>query len=346
MNRLYILSIFFFLVNHGTVAQTRCNTINESIFIVTEVMPESSISMSQVSSILNTSIDLNKYQVPNKLNIYVNFIINCHGDDFNYKVIKPEHIDKDLENELLSTLENAMKWTPAMQRGKGVDFSKTINVLIDNKKFYIIENSKGNDFSNVELHHSYSSNKYRAIGGNIFLGYGKLNGNISNFITNPIFIGLNLDFHINRIVIQIDDYIGFGKVKKTMEFPNNLEWSKNKTALHFMGGGNLGYTFINSKSIIFVPLAGIGFDLLSSTFMVSSENQKNEPFIPYYKLGCYFDIKSWRLFKNNFSFNYSDSYTCVRLSFGLNSPIGKPKFEEFYNGSMIYFTIGMGGFSR
>lgn len=76
------------------------------------------------------------------------------------------------------------------------------------------------------------------------------------------------------MVIQIDDYIGFGKVKKTMDFPDGLEWSDNKAALHFALGGNLGYTLINSESIKFVPLAGIGFDLLSSTFMGSSKIKK------------------------------------------------------------------------
>ena len=202
------------------------------------------------------------------------------------------------------------------------------------------------DTLNIELQDEYLPEKYKAIGGNIFLGYGMLNGNISNYITNPIFIGINVDIHRQRLVIQIDDYIGFGKVKKTMEFPDDLEWSKNKAALHFMLGGNLGYTLINSESFKFVPLAGIGFDLLSSTFLGSSENQENEPFLPYYKLGCYFDIKSLRLFRNNYSFNYDESYTCVRLSFGVNSPIGKPKYGEFYNGSMVYFTIGMGGLGR
>ena len=198
----------------------------------------------------------------------------------------------------------------------------------------------------IELQDEYLPEKYKAIGGSIFLGYGMLNGNISDYITNPIFIGINVDFHRQRLVIQIDDYIGFGKVKKTMEFLDDLEWSKNKAALHFMLGGNLGYTLINSESFKFVPLAGIGFDLLSSTFLGSSENQENEPFLPYYKLGCYLDIKSLRLFRNNYSFNYDERYTCVRLSFGLNSPIGKPKYGEFYSGSMIYFTIGMGGLGR
>jgi len=336
-----LIAVNVFVPNHKVIAQTRCDTLDESIFFVTEVLPEPSISLSQLSSVLNTSIDLNKYQVPNGFSIYVNFIINCKGEDFNYRVIKPEQIDENLERELLTTIQNTLTWSPAMQRGKGVDFSKTINILVENNQLNIIENSQKED-----LQQDYSTDNYRAIGGNIFLGYGKLNGNISSYITDPIFIGINVDIHRQRLVIQIDDYIGFGKIKQTMDFPDELEWSENKAAIHFMLGGNLGYTLINTNSIKIVPLGGVGFDLLSSTFMGSSDNQENEPFLPYYKLGCFFDIKSLRLFRNNYSFNYDDGYTCVRLSFDLNTPIGKPKFDEFYKGSMLYFTIGMGGLSR
>lgn len=336
-----LITVYILVPNNEIIAQTRCDTLDESIFFVTEELPESSISMSQVASVLNTSIDLNKYQVPNGYSIYVNFIINCEGEDFNYRVIKPEQLDENLELELLTTLQNTLTWSAAKQRGKGVDFSKTINILVENNEFRIVENSQ-----KELLNQEYTTDNYRALGGNIFLGYGKLNGNIANYITDPIFVGINVDIHRQRLVIQIDDYIGFGKVKKTMDFPDDLEWSKNKAALHFMLGGNLGYTLINSNSIKIVPLGGVGFDLLSSTFMGSSDNKENEPFLPYYKLGCYFDIKSLRLFRNNYSFNYDDGYTCVRLSLGLNTPIGKPKFDEFYSGSMFYFTIGMGGLSR
>lgn len=335
-----LITVAIFISNHDIIAQTRCDKLDDSIFFVTEVLPESSIPMSQVCAVLNKSIDLNRYQIPNGYNIYVNFIINCEGEDINYRVIKPEQIDANFERELLTTLQNTLIWSPAMQQGKEVDFSKTINIVVKNNKFHIVEISQI-----VNLDQEYSTDKYRALGGNIFLGYGKLNGNISNYISDPIFIGLNIDFHRQRWVIQIDDYIGFGKVKETMNFPEDLKWAENKAALHFMGGVNLGYSLINTNSFKIVPLGGIGFDLLTSTVLGSSENQKNEPFLPYYKLGCYFDLKSLRLFNNNNSFNYNDDYTCVRLSFGLNSSIGRPKFDEFYKGSMFYFTIGMAGFS-
>ena len=138
---------------------------------------------------------------------------------------------------------------------------------------------------------------YRSIGGNIFAGTGWLDSNISGFFTNPVFIGINIEFLRNRFVIQIDDYIGFSKTRKTMIFANDHEWSANKFAYHFTGGGNIGYTIIHSNIIKFVPLTGVGLNLLSSTFLTSSDNSRNEPFLPYYKIGCYIDIKEFKLFR-------------------------------------------------
>ena len=197
------------------------------------------------------------------------------------------------------------------------------------------------EFANMEKHaHKY---EYKALGGNFFTGYGLLNGNISEYFTDPFFIGMNIDIIRQKFVIQIDDYIGFGKTKKTMEFPDDLEWSKNKAALHFAIGGNFGYTLVNSESFKLVPLAGIGFYGITSKILDSNYNTLNEPLFPYYKLGCYIDVKSLRLFKNNYSFNYGDKYTCIRLSFGINRQIGIRKYDSFYQGNMMYFTIGMGG---
>ena len=63
-----------------------------------------------------------------------------------------------------------------------------------------------NDSISVDTQNVKSTDRYKAIGGNIFLGYGMLDGNISDYITNPVFIGINIEFHRQRLVIQIDDY--------------------------------------------------------------------------------------------------------------------------------------------
>jgi hypothetical protein len=209
----------------------------------------------------------------------------------------------------------------------------------------IIICDKLNDSLNVTKQNDKESVNNNAVGGNIFLGYGYLVGNISDYVSNPIFIGINVEYHIRKLVLQYDGYLGFGKVNETMEFPNDLKWSKNKFVLHTTGRANFGYSLIVNKYFKFVPISGIGFNSLRSTFFVSTDKLDIEPIIPIYNLGCYIDIKSLRLFKNDTSFNFMDSYTCIRLSLGLISPIGRQRYDEFYNGRMIYFTIGMSGFA-
>ncbi len=200
---------------------------------------------------------------------------------------------------------------------------------------------------NYEIFDSTLTASCNAMGGNIFLGHGIYTGNISEYFSNPYFIGINLDIHRKNLVIQIDDYIGFGKTKKTLTFPEGKEWKENKTALSCMFGGNLGYSIIDIKNIKLVPLAGINGTLLSSSIFTTSENSKNEPFLPHYKIGFYIDFKSFVLLQNHIRVNDMDeNYTSLRLSFGYNAPIGSPKYSEYYKGPMFYFTIGMGGLSR
>ncbi len=187
----------------------------------------------------------------------------------------------------------------------------------------------------------------KALGGNIFIGTGILNGNISEYFSNQYFIGINVDIHRNRFVFQVDDYIGFGMTKKDLEFNSEQKWEKSKAALSFMLGGNVGYAIIDNKNIKIVPLAGIGFNLLSSTFLGTSEFSKHEPFLPHYKVGMYIDFKSFVLLQDHVRINNEDeNYTSFRLSFGITNNIGTPNFPQFYQGSSFYITIGMGGLSR
>lgn len=212
-------------------------------------------------------------------------------------------------------------------------------LLFDPDSVYI----KGRKY---EFYDSTLKLSHKAVGGNFFLGYGIYNGNISEYFSNPYFFGLNIEFYRKNLAIQIDDYIGFGKTTQTLSFPEQKEWKENKTTLSFMIGANLGYSIIDNKNIKLVPLAGINGTILSSTFLTTSDNSSNEPFLPYYKIGFYIDIKPLAL-GQYVKLNGSDvSYNTFRLSFGLNSSIGNPKYPEYYKGNMFYITIGVGGLAR
>lgn len=188
---------------------------------------------------------------------------------------------------------------------------------------------------------------HKALGGNIFIGTSFLNSNYAEYFSNPFFIGINVDIHRNRIVFQVDDYIGFGATRRTLEFNPTQKWEAGKSAFSFMLGGNIGYSIFDNKHFEIVPLTGVGFTLLSSKFYGSSDFSEHEPFLPHFKFGVYMDFKSLVLLQDHVRINGEDeNYTSLRLSFGVTNNIGNPKYDEFYRGATFYVTVGMGGLSR
>lgn len=190
-------------------------------------------------------------------------------------------------------------------------------------------------------------NTNKAIGANIFLGQGYYFGNISDYFTNPFLVGISLDIYRGNFVIQIDDYYGFGKTKQTLTFSDNKEWTKDENAYSWMLGCNVGYQLYNNQRIKFVPIAGVGFNDLSSLMFASNDLSKYQPTLPFYKLGFFADIKTSKLRrKTNDELPKRENHFGVRLSFGVNSPIGTSDYPEYYNGTTVYFSIGFRGLSR
>ncbi len=127
---------------NSVCGQTRCDTTTEFIWFITEVMPKPNISMTQVESILNKSIDLSNYAKPVDNIIYLNFIINCKGEDCEYKILNIKPIDRELENQLISIIKSNLDWTPAMQKGEKVDIQMPMKISIENNCFNIIEDKE------------------------------------------------------------------------------------------------------------------------------------------------------------------------------------------------------------
>lgn len=188
----------------------------------------------------------------------------------------------------------------------------------------------------------------KAFGGNFFIGHGVYNGNISSYFSNPFYVGLNLDYYRNRIVIQFDDFIGFGKTKSIIDYTSEEIWNKNKFALSGMINLSMGFSLIESRKIMMVPVVGIGFNKLAAN-LDELYDFKNiyKPIIPHLKFGCYVDFRSLKIFKNHQSYNSLDgSYACPRLSFGYLWAIRDTEYPQFYNGNQIYITLGFGGLGK
>lgn len=131
-NMKIIFLIILGLTSILSSGQSRCDTLRKEVFIATEEPPTPSISYDQLVLILNKAIDLSDYNAP-KEKIYINFIINCHGEDFNYKTLKP--IDNNLMDDLIKTIKTNLTWSPGKHNKQNVDFSKTLTIIIENGKF-------------------------------------------------------------------------------------------------------------------------------------------------------------------------------------------------------------------
>lgn len=66
--------------------------------------------------------------------------------------------------------------------------------MLNSKVKALMITSSAKDSLNIEVQDEYTPEKYKAIGGSIFLGYGMLNGNIANYITDPFSLELTLIF--------------------------------------------------------------------------------------------------------------------------------------------------------
>jgi hypothetical protein len=181
-----------------------------------------------------------------------------------------------------------------------------------------------------EFHDSTSKSSNKAFGCNFFVGPGFLNGNISNYFDDLFLFGASLDAQKGKLVFQIDAYLSFPSIKDTMTFLDTRAWTKKDYAESDMIGCNLGYSLIDAKRFRFAPIGGIGINFIDV----------NNTILPYYKFGFLLDLKPLFLFHRHKIHDDNQNYKKLRLSLGYYSLIGKPEYSNYFNGSIIYFTVG------
>lgn len=127
-----------------------------------------------------------------------------------------------------------------------------------------------------------------------------------------------------------------------MVFSDQSEWEKGERGRSLIFNANVGYSLINSTAITIAPTGGIGWHALtSSTLFSSSLNPSNEPFIFTYNVGFFIDFKTLFGDDGNLRINKRDIYySGVRLSVSYVEPTVSPTYSEFFNGGMLYCTIG------
>lgn len=135
------LVIFYLTTAFSLSAQQRCIE-SEEIFIVTEEMPISSPDFPLIEELINNQFTPSKCELIDGDKIFVQLIINCKGEDFDYVTRKfsKDTIDCGIDNFLQSNLS----WTPAKTMGRTVDFTGTIVFEIKENRFILLSESISN----------------------------------------------------------------------------------------------------------------------------------------------------------------------------------------------------------
>jgi hypothetical protein len=142
-NRIVILLI---IINTIAILSTRNDLYGQSCcdtkagpFVICEEPPLPNISFSQLEEIINNSVDIKNEHINNGDIIRIFFIINCKGEDFNYRTLQPA--DSTLKDKLFKTIHSNMKWTAGKQAGRKIDFQQQILLSIVNGKFVILNDN-------------------------------------------------------------------------------------------------------------------------------------------------------------------------------------------------------------
>lgn len=134
-------AIIFFMNFSYVSGQTLCDgsflDTTSHVFVLVDAMPEPNLLKRQLEPILNSSINLDKYDLAEGTKIYLGFIVNCRGEDFNYRVLRP--VDDAFEEKLISVIQSNLEFKNGSQRGHPVDVAFTYQIIVENGLLNILD---------------------------------------------------------------------------------------------------------------------------------------------------------------------------------------------------------------
>ena len=93
--------------------------------------------MNELEQIINNSINISAYEPSIKDPIFIQFIVNCKGEDVEYKSVRT--INSDLESDLINLIRSELSWTAGQQRGITVDVIKYLIIRVEKGRLKISE---------------------------------------------------------------------------------------------------------------------------------------------------------------------------------------------------------------
>jgi hypothetical protein len=142
MNKLMKLTIIFLWAFSivPSIGQSLCDTSSKDVFVWSEYPPEMNIGIHDLENIINQDIKLADYHINQDKIIYLSLIINCKGEQFNYKV---SNSDNQVFNKALTDCVNkTIFWIPGKHNGKTVDFSYTFTIKLQSNIITILDSKE------------------------------------------------------------------------------------------------------------------------------------------------------------------------------------------------------------
>ena len=150
--RTTILLIVALLIIDTLSAQTLCDTKSGMILFAAEHPPKPNLTDNELEVKLNSFIDPSLLESYKADYLYITFVVNCKGEDFNYKLSKRQDgkAQKDslsnFQEVFLTKMQSLLTWSPATieirekgkQIEKAVDFQGSYTIRIDGSKFHIL----------------------------------------------------------------------------------------------------------------------------------------------------------------------------------------------------------------
>jgi len=126
-----IILLSFILLN-SVFGQTRCVPIpeGEQVFLIVDEMPVPNMDNAEFTELLNSKIDLSKYDLQPLETVFYGVTINCKGEALAFEI--PREINPELDKEIIRVIKSNMTWLPGKFQEETVDVRIT-------ERFHIVE---------------------------------------------------------------------------------------------------------------------------------------------------------------------------------------------------------------
>ena len=147
-----LLFITFLLIITTGFSQTVCDTTGNRIYAYLEHPPQPTITEAELELKLSSTISPTSLANYHADYLYVTFIINCKGEDFDYKLAKRsdglliQDSTSEFQLAFLSNFQSFATWKPGlntvMEKGKPVekpvDFHGSYILKVEGNKLHIL----------------------------------------------------------------------------------------------------------------------------------------------------------------------------------------------------------------